>query len=67
MSRVSHMSHMSLPLCKVNMSNSITIRKSILAGFKGRVRLNSVNIENLKLVGSVQRLSNSGQKVIFNH
>ena len=28
---------------------------------------NSITIENLKLVGSVQRVSNSGQKVKFNH
>ena len=46
----------SLPLRKVNMSNSITIGKQILAGVKGRVRSNSIYIENLKLVGSVQSL-----------
>ena len=62
----------SLPLCKVNMSNSITIGKQILAGVKGRVRSvvqipYSIYIENLKLVCSVQRVSNSGQKVKFNH
>ena len=57
----------SLPLCKVNMSNSITIRKSILAGVKGRVRSYSIYIENLKLVGSVQRVSNLDQNVKFNH
>ena len=38
----------SLPLCKMNMSNSIYI-------------------ENLKLVGSVQRGTNPDQKVKFNH
>ena len=38
------------------MSNSINIGKQILAGVKGRVRSNSIYIENLKLVGSVQSL-----------
>ena len=56
----------SLLLCKVNMSNSITIGKQILAGVKGRVRSNSIYIENLKLVGSVQRGSNQNQNVKFN-
>ena len=41
------------------MSNSITIGKQVLAGVKGgvkgRVRSYSIYIENLKLVGSVQR------------
>ena len=35
----------SLLLCKVNMSNSITIGKQILAGVKGRVRSNLIYIE----------------------
>ena len=42
-------------------------KKTGSSGVKGRVRSNSINIENLKLVGSVQRLSNSSQKVKFNH
>ena len=46
----------SLLLCKVNMSNSITIGKQILAGVKGRVRSNSIYIENLKLVGNLGSL-----------
>ena len=56
----------SLPLCKVNMSNSITIRKLVLAGVKGRVRSISIYIENLKLVGSVQIVSNKNQNLKFN-
>ena len=52
---------------QTKMSNSITIGKQILAAVKGRVRSNSIYIENLKLVGSVQRVSNPHQKVKFNH
>ena len=37
------------------------------SGVKGRVRSNSITIENLKLVGSVQRSSNPDQNVKFNH
>ena len=37
------------------------------SGVKGRVRSNSIYIENLKLVGSVQRGTNPDQKVKFNH
>ena len=44
---------------------TITIGKQILAGVKGRVRSNY--IEDLKLVGSVQRGSNTDQNVKFNH
>ena len=36
-------------------------------GREGWVRSYSIYIENLKLVGSMQRGSNSGQKVKFNH
>ena len=42
-------------------------KKSGSSGVKGRVRSNSIYIENLKLVGSVQRGSNPDQKVKFNH
>ena len=52
---------------QTKMSNSFTVGKQILAGVKGRVRSNSIYIENLKLVGSVQRVSNPDQKVKFNH
>ena len=48
------------------MSNSINIGKQIVAGVKGRARSNSIYIENLKLVGSVQRGSNPDQNVKFN-
>ena len=41
-------------------------KKTGSSGVKGRVRSNSIYIENLKLVGSVQRVSNPGQKVKFN-
>ena len=59
----------SLPLCKVNMSNSITIRKGILQGSKvGSGHIQSTGIqEKLKLVGSMQKSSNPDQKVEFNH
>ena len=49
--------------------NLITIRKVVLQGSKvgSGQNSNSITIENIKLVGSVQRVSNSGQKVKFNH
>ena len=42
-------------------------KKTGSSGVKGRVRSNSIYIENLKLVGSVQRVSNPDQNVKFNH
>ena len=42
-------------------------KKTGSSGVKGRVRSNSITIENLKLVGSVQRASNPDQNVKFNH
>ena len=41
-------------------------KKSGSSGVKGRVRSNSINIENIKLVGSVQRGSNPDQNAKFN-
>ena len=42
-------------------------KKTDSSGVKGRVRSYSIYIENLKLVGSVQRGSNPDQNVKFNH
>ena len=42
-------------------------KKTGSSGVKGRVRSYSIYIENLKLVGSVQRSSNPDQNVKFNH
>ena len=63
------------PMSKTRISASVQsvhvklnhYKKSNSSGVKGRVRTNSIYIENLKLVGSVQRLSNWGQKDKFNH
>ena len=41
-------------------------KKTGSSGVKGRVRSYSIYIENLKLVGSVQRGSNPDQNVKFN-
>ena len=42
-------------------------KKTGSSGVKGRVRSHSIYIKNLKLVGSVQRVSNPDQNVKFNH
>ena len=42
-------------------------KKTGSSGVKGRVRSYSIYIQNLKLVGSVQRVSNPDQNVKFHH